>query len=88
MKKLETSKIILCVSYIAAIILTSIVIIGTFAEVDVSNITQIALAAWAEVAATNVFYYRKAGTENKLKIYNSFSQETKDQIDINQMLNN
>lgn len=87
MKKIETSKIILCVSYIAAIILTGIVIYGTFAQVDVSNLTQIALAGWAEVAATNVFYYRKAGMENKLKIYNSFAQETKDQIDVNQMLN-
>lgn len=87
-KKIETSKLILIVSYAMAVILTAIVIYGAFAYLDMSNVVQLALAAWAEVAATNVFYYRKAGRENVLKIYKSLPEDTKTQVDVNQILNN
>lgn len=39
------------------------------------------------VAATNVFYYRKAGRENVLKIVKGLPKETQEQIDLNQILN-
>ena len=87
-KKIETSKLILIVSYAMAVILTAIVIYGAFTYLDMSNVVQLALAAWAEVAATNVFYYRKAGRENVLKIYKSLPEDTKTQVDVNQILNN
>ena len=87
MQKMETSKKILLASYIAAIALTAIVVWGAFNNIDMSNVTQLALVAWGEVAATNVFYYRKAGRENALKIAKSLPKGLKEQVDINQILN-
>lgn len=87
MKKIETSKKILIVSYTMAVILTVIVVYGAFTCLDMSSVTQIATLAWAEVAATNVWYYKKAGRENALKIYKSLPQEVKEQVDINQIIN-
>lgn len=86
-RRVETSKKILIVSYIAAITLTAIVVYGTFKGVDMSNVTPIALAAWGEVAVTNAFYYKKAGKENVPKILRSFLPREREQIDINQLLN-
>ena len=86
-KRIETSKLILIVSYAMAVILTAIVVYGAFADLDMTNVVQLALAAWAEVAATNVFYYRKAGRENELKIVKGLPKETQEQIDLNQILN-
>lgn len=86
MKKIETSKLILIVSYIIAIVLTSIVVVGTFMNFEVSNVTTITALAYAELSASNIFYFKKAGRENVIKIYNNLPQEVKEQIDINQML--
>ena len=86
MKKIETSKVILIVSYVIAIVLTSIVVVGTFLNFDVSNITTIAALAYAELSASNIFYYKKAGKENVIKIYNNLPEEVKEQVDVNQML--
>lgn len=86
-KRIETSKLILIVSYAMAVILTAIVIYGAFAELDMSCVVQLAALAWAEIAATNIFYYRKAGRENALKIYKSLPDEAKSQVDINQIIN-
>lgn len=85
--KMETSKKILLVSYIAAISLTIVVIYGAFAGVDMSNVTQLALAAWAEVGATNIWYYKKAGRENVLKIVKKLPEKLREQVDINNILN-
>lgn len=87
MKKIETSKLILIVSYFTAITLTSIVVYGAFADVDMSNVQPLALAAWGEVTATNVWYYKKAAKENVPKILKSFPPSVREQIDINQLLN-
>ncbi len=88
MNRIETSKKILIVSYAMAVILTAIVIYGSFSDIDMSNVTQITALVWGEVAVSNAFYYKKAGRENVLKIYKSLPKETKDQVDINQILNN
>lgn len=88
MKRIETSKKILIVSYAMAVALTAIVIYGSFAGYDMTNVTQICALAWAEVATANVFYYKKAGRENVIKEYKSLPKEAKEQIDINQMINN
>ena len=87
-KKIETSKKILLASYISAICLSLIVIIGTFLDFNVSDITTIASLAWAEVAASNIWYYKKAQKENVPKIIASMPEEFKEMIDINQLLNN
>ena len=62
------SKIIIFVSYICAIALTLVVVIGSFLGFDMGNVTTIAALAWGEVAASNIFYYKKAAQENVLKI--------------------
>lgn len=86
-KKMETSKKIILASYICAIVLTMIVILGTFMGYDVFNITTIASLSWAEVATSNIWYYKKAAKENVPKIISSMPKEFRDAIDINQLLN-
>lgn len=87
MKKIETSKKILLVSYICAIILTIIVIIGSFLNYDMTNVTTIASLAWGEIAVSNAFYYRKAAKENVPKVIASLDENLREQIDVNQLLN-
>ena len=67
LKRMETSKKILGGSWATAIILTVIVTIGTFVQVDVSNLTILAGSAWAELTAAHGFYYWKAKNENRAK---------------------
>lgn len=86
-KKIETSKKILYLSYIIAIVLSIIVVIGTFAGYDVSNITTIASLTWGEVATCNIWYLKKSAKENVPKILSSLPEEIREQIDINQLLN-
>lgn len=86
-RKMETSKKIILASYIITIILSIIVIIGTFIGHDVTNITTIASLAWAEVAASNIFYYKKAAKENVPKVIASLPEYVREQIDVNQLLN-
>lgn len=71
------SKRIILISYICAITLTVIVAIGAFMRLDMSSLTPITLAAWGEVAASNVFYFRKAGRENVLKISQKLIEDGK-----------
>lgn len=78
---IETSKTILLISYLIMIILNVLIIIGTFKEIDVSNLTQIALASYAEVSASNIFYYKKAARENVLKIKKDLIND----VDINNL---
>ena len=66
-KPMETSKKILAGSWAAALTLTVIVIVGTFLQVDVTNLTILAGAAWAELTAAHGFYYWKAKNENRSK---------------------
>ena len=88
MKKIETSKKILLISYIVAIVLTVIVVIGSFIDHDMTNITTIASLAWGEIAASNIFYFKKAAKENVPKVIASLDKDLQNQVDINQLLNN
>lgn len=83
---METSKKIILCSYIAAFILTLIVIVGTFMGYEVSNITTIASLVWGEVAVSNAFYFRKAAKENVPKVIASMPDDLRNQVDINQLL--
>ena len=65
--KLHTSKLILLVDFVVAIFLTIIVIIGSFLEKDMSNVTTIAVCWDAQMAAAVGFYYWKAKNENRSK---------------------
>lgn len=86
-KKIETSKKILLVSYIITIILTIVVIIGSILGFDTSNITTITCLAYAEISASNIWYYKKSKTENAIKIIKDMPEEIRNQIDINQLMN-
>lgn len=91
-KKIETSKKILAVSYALAIILTVIVVICTFANIECGYITTLASAAWLEVSASNVFYYTMCKRLNIPKvvmgIYGDLPSELKEQVDINNLISN
>lgn len=84
--RIETSKKILIASYISSIALTLAVVIGSFLGCDTSDITTVASLAWAEVAVSNAFYYKKAAKENVPKVISSMPKEFRGQIDINQLL--
>lgn len=91
-KKIETSKKILIISYALAIILTVIVVICTFANIECGYITTLASAAWLEVSASNVFYYTMCKRLNVPKvvmgIYGDLPSELKEQVDINNLISN
>lgn len=83
LSKIETSKLILIVSYLISVILTVIVVIGTFTGNNMEYVTQIALISYAEVSASNIFYYKKATREN---IFKNLPKDYLDQVDINNLL--
>lgn len=86
MKKIETSKKILLVSYIAAVTLSVSVILGSFLGLDTADLTTLASLAWGEIAVSNTFYYKKAAKENVPKIIAALDKGLQNQIDINQLL--
>ena len=67
MKKMEVSKRILVASWLSTIILTAIAVIGSFSEIDSSNLTTLAGMGWTELTAAHGFYYWKAKNENRAK---------------------
>ena len=81
--KIETSKLILFVSYVNAFVLTFIVILGTFLGFDMTNVTQITLASWAEVAVCNTFYLKKACREN---IFKNLPEKYLESVDLNNLV--
>ena len=91
-KKMETSKKILWLSYIIGITLTVIVIVCSLLNIECTNITTLAGAAWLEISASNVFYYTMNKRLNAPKIvmglYNDLPSELKEQIDINSLFTN
>lgn len=88
-KKMETSKKILWLSYIIGITLTIIVIACSLMNIECSNITTLAGAAWLEISASNVFYYTMNKRLNAPKIvvglYNDLPDDLKKQIDVNNL---
>lgn len=81
--KIETSKLILLVSYAISIILTLIVVIGAFTDFNMEYVTQIALVSYAELSASNVFYFKKATREN---IFKNLPEDKLEMIDINNLV--
>jgi uncharacterized membrane protein len=91
-KKKETSKKILWLSYIIGITLTVIVVVCSLLNIECSNITTLAGAAWIEISASNVFYYNMNKKLNVPKIvvglYNDLPDDLKERIDINDLFSN
>lgn len=75
-EKLTTSKKIIFVSYLIGFILTGIVVFGDFKGYNVSTIGMIAIASYAEITASNAFYFWKAKKENTMKIALATVKET------------
>lgn len=86
-KRIETSKKIILASYVSATILSIVVIIATFMGYDANSITTIASLAWAEVAASNIYYMKKSAKENVPKVIATLPKEFQEQVDINLLLN-
>lgn len=66
--KIETSKKIIAASYIIGVLLTILTIVGIVFGYDVTSLSIITGAAYAEISVSNAFYYNKAKKENLLKI--------------------
>lgn len=67
-EKCTTSKKIILVSYIIGIVLTAILIFGSFKGYDMTTLGVITGTAYAEITASNAFYFWKAKKENVMKI--------------------
>jgi len=68
MKKREFSKIVAILSWGSAIFFTMFIFVLVLLDKEVSSLANVVLANWAEVAATNSFYYWKARAENMKKL--------------------
>lgn len=86
-KKMETSKKLLLVNYIIAIVLIIIIVIGSFLNYNMDGLTTVTGLVFVEVGASNAFYFRKAAKENVPKILSGLSDDFKNKVDINQLLN-
>lgn len=75
---MTTSKKILIASYVIAGVLTALVVAGAIFGLDVSTLSIITSAAYAEVGVSNGFYYNKAKKENAMKIAISCIKENPD----------
>lgn len=65
--KVNTSKFILVVNLLVAILLTAVVIVGTFLNRDMSQVTAVVVCWDGQLAITTGFYYWKAKNENRSK---------------------
>ena len=81
--KIETSKLILLVSYAISLILTVIVVIGAFTDSSMEYVVQIALASYLELSASNVWYLKKACREN---IFKNLPEKYLEGIDVNNLV--
>lgn len=78
---MQTSKKIILASYIIGILMTVITAVGAFFGKDVTTLGIITGTAYAEIAASNAFYFSKAKKENALKIAVSCVQKNSDKTE-------
>lgn len=83
LSKIETSKLILIISYLISVTLTVIVVIGAFTDKSMEYVVQIALASYLEVSASNVWYYKKATREN---VFKNLPADKLESIDLNNLI--
>lgn len=86
-KKMETSKKLLFVSYTITIILTILVVLGTFIGADIDGLVQITTLSYGETSCCTIWYYKKAAKENVPKVIAGLPEYFQQQVDINQLLN-
>lgn len=77
---MEFSKKILLFSYIMAVTLTLLLIVGSLLGMYVDALANIVLASYAELSVANAFYYNKAKAENQIKIAKALTEEEVDKV--------
>lgn len=77
-----TSKLILLVDFLVAVTLTVLVVVGAFLELDMSQVSTVALAWDGQLAVATGFYYWKARHENRSKGTQQLVRELADQYGI------
>lgn len=82
-KKIETSKLILLISYAISVTLTVLVVIGAIVGWDMGYVVQLALVSYGEVTASNIWYYKKASREN---IFKNIPEKYLETLDINNLV--
>lgn len=80
------SKTIINRSWVAAIVLTAIVVIGSGFSWPVSDITTLATIAWGEVGLAHGFYYWKSRSENRSKHAMQLVRDLADQYGIDAVI--
>ena len=67
MKITTTSKLILFLDFLVALTLTGLVVIGSFLDKDMSQVTAVAMLWDAQLGVVSGFYFWKAKNENRSK---------------------
>lgn len=79
---MRTSKLILVVDFVVAIVLTAVVIVGAWTGRDMSQVATVAACWDAQLAAAVGFYYWKAKNENRSKYAMKLVKELAEQYGI------
>ena len=85
--KIQTSKLILAVDFIVAIILSGIVVHGAYLEKDMSHVVSIAGFWDAQLTVAIGFYYWKSKNENRSIHTMRFVSSLADKYGIEQVVN-
>lgn len=80
------SKIIVNRSWIAAAVLTVVVVVGSVFSLPVGDVTTLAAIAWGEIAAAHAFYFWKARSENRSKYAMQLVRDLADQYGIDAVI--
>ena len=77
-KRIETTKILLVISWAAAITLTALTVVFPLRDIPTDGLQIVTPLAWAEVTALNGFYIWKAKNENRAKYAQEFIEKIAD----------
>lgn len=80
-KKLEFSKIILCVVSAFAVAVTIFTCVAVIVTGDTSALAYLIPSIFAELATATGFYYTKAKSENRIKLTKLYGRETTEQTE-------
>lgn len=65
---MEFSKRILITNWIATLVLTGLVVVFSFFEIDCTEVSAMAALSWAALGVDQAFYCWKAKNENRIKL--------------------
>lgn len=82
MRRIETTKKLLVISWATAITLTALTVLFPFWELPTDGLQIVTPLAWAEVTALNGFYLWKAKNENRAKYAQQFVEKMADKYGV------